>query len=73
VVLVTPIAMSSAAQKFDTFAAQIESSRARERALGSVLGGWINYSTDDSTCVACDFQVVCPDRTTPISPPASDM
>jgi hypothetical protein len=60
VVPVTPSTMNNAAKQFDGFARQIEESRKREAVTGSILASWVNYSTDDSTCVACDFKGTCP-------------
>ena len=46
-------------ERFDNFAAQIETARAMERETGDIQDSW-PAKKEERTCVACDFRPGCP-------------
>lgn len=63
---IVPISRDSqqtAARHFDEVVLDIEIARARERQSSHIRQQWPKNPFDDATCVACDWQTVCPAHT----------
>lgn len=52
--------IKKALSSFDNTVADIETCLGRESVHGSVLGSWTNFSSEESTCAACDHHTYCP-------------
>jgi hypothetical protein len=64
---VVPISNESqetAATRFDEVVASIECGRFNERSSSRVLTTWPTNTSDEATCVACDWKTVCPEYST---------
>ena len=59
VVPVEPPDQDDALNRFDSIVEDIEASVRQERSSGSIQQSW-TPRPDDETCVACDFQTICP-------------
>ncbi|MCP9274053.1 PD-(D/E)XK nuclease family protein [Mycolicibacterium arenosum] len=60
VVPISPESQRVAARKFDGVVRDIEIAHARERQSPHILTEWPTNSSDNSTCVACDWKTVSP-------------
>jgi hypothetical protein len=60
VVAINEVSVNRATEAFDDIVGQIEARVLQESVNGSIRATWLPSSTEEETCVACDFRFFCP-------------